>query len=72
VSFAAIPLVLLLNECFCKRIFRYRLSPENFGYTLVDCISKGNLYAQMTGDTTILGLLFKHDLAISSFRINGL
>jgi hypothetical protein len=28
--------VLLLNEClFCKRIFRYRLSPETFGYTFV-------------------------------------
>jgi hypothetical protein len=31
VSFAAITFVLLLNEC----LFRYRLSPETSGYTLV-------------------------------------
>jgi len=23
------------SACCCKRIFRYRLSPESFGYTLV-------------------------------------
>jgi len=31
VTFAAITFCV----CCCKRIFRYRLSPETFGYTLV-------------------------------------
>jgi hypothetical protein len=36
VRFPPQPFVLLLNNCCC--LFRYRLSPENFGYTLV-CVS---------------------------------
>jgi hypothetical protein len=34
VSFAAITLCVLLNECLLLCVFRYRLSPETFGYSL--------------------------------------
>jgi len=38
VSFAAITLFCCFSTIVhcCKRIFRYRLSPENFAYILVD------------------------------------
>jgi hypothetical protein len=36
VSFAVITLCVASQRVFiCKRIFRYRLSPETFGYTLL-------------------------------------
>jgi hypothetical protein len=37
VSFAAITLRVASQRVFycCKRVFRYRLNPETFGYTLV-------------------------------------
>jgi hypothetical protein len=38
-SFAAISLCCFWTSVyFCKRIFRYRLSPDTFGYTLVHCM----------------------------------
>jgi len=31
------------NECYCCCLFRYRLSPETFGYTRVKPFSDGNV-----------------------------
>jgi len=37
VSFAAITLCVVFSYCY---LFRYRLSPETFGYTLVSYLTK--------------------------------
>jgi hypothetical protein len=40
VSFPPKPFVLLLNECLFLLLFRYRLSPESFGHTLVYAVDQ--------------------------------
>jgi len=40
------------SACCCKRIFRYRLSPETFGYNLV-------LFTGSGGWVTLLSKLFQ-------------
>jgi len=35
--------MLLLTSVYYCCLFRYRLSPENFGYTLVYSLDRGNL-----------------------------
>jgi hypothetical protein len=51
------------------------LSPYLFNIfidDIMDYISEGNVHAPVIGRISILGLIFADDLAIGSFRVNGL